>query len=220
MFVRDKTMNRFLWQFLAAGAAATVFVTIFGLWRMRELYAIGPHSQNFWEAIIPVWAMFIVLSSLILTGAFIYRSRPKWMNAFIGITATVFALIIDKWLHIMWYGWEYWDDGLGAWAYSHGDTQYTHMLYLFFISVYVVTGIVVGGIAGIIPVECNRCWIRFLCGPILMGIFWLHNPIDRENTIVPMLIYCCISVVTFLVSVAGYRRMFTPKATGMTAGRN
>ena len=178
---------------------ATVLITVVSLWRIHELYAARPHSQNFWGAITPVWTMFIALSSLMLTGAFIYRNRPKWMNAFIGMTATVLALIADKWLHIIWYGWEYWDDGWGAWAYSHGDIQYAHTRHLFFTSVYVITGIVVGVVAGIIPVECNRRWIRFLCGPGLMCIFWLCNPIERENTIVLIIIYCCVSVVTFLV---------------------
>ena len=126
----------------------------------------------------------------------------------------------------MWYGWGDGENGpagpWGAWAYaySHADSRYDHIEHSFFISIYIVTGIITGGIAGFGPMERSRRWIRFLCGPGLICLFWMFDPLDAQNTILPVLICFCVAATTFRVSGLGFGRMFTPKLRELTVGSN
>ena len=142
------------------------------------------------------------------------RMSPKWFDVFIGVLAAALAFLIYWWLHDRWWppdmyrdGWSYarWQDGWGAWAAESVRFDIGLLCELFFGGCYVITGIVAGGFASVGSLNRQSRMIRFCCGPGLMGLFWIVKPIDIDNPILPLFLYCGVVVVAFLVGASGWK---------------
>ena len=75
-------MNKRQWNILALGALATVSMVVFGTSHPPRSdvgpvieYTPGHYSQSFTEASLPLWVLLASLGLVVLTGAFVFRSR-------------------------------------------------------------------------------------------------------------------------------------------------
>ncbi|MGI4788082.1 MAG: hypothetical protein ACRYFS_04450 [Janthinobacterium lividum] len=133
------------------------------------------------------------------------QNSPIWISLLIGFSAFLFAVLSDCWLHYKWFDWE--SGGWGSWAYNQGDAKYHQLQHLFFISEYAASGIIAGAVAGLGPMERDKRWIRFACGPVLLCLCWTFFATDITNRVSFLLIYSLTAIAAFLAAAYLYGRI-------------
>ena len=146
------------------------------------------------------------------------RNSLWWISALMGFAAFLVVGIGDGWLHSRWYNWK--DGGWGDWAYQQGEVKYYYYQQLYYNSVYIITGIIAGGIAGAGPVEHSRRSLRFVIGPFLMGIAWFLFPADVSSSARHLLVFSRVATFVFFASAFSYGRLFGSYLANTRVERN